>query len=262
MHKTLIISILFVFVMVTNDIAAQRPRISQRPQMTSMTISSDHQAFWLFLDDMLQNEKSVMSIKVEAIPEGEHYLRVEIDDIDHHTVGQTVRLQRSNNSYWVDNQRHLYGISLGHGVPRPEAVVYYASVQQNVPGYHGYAPGQYGNYPPQQPYPTPQPNQTVTVIEDAAMPDPDFQQALMLIKSESFETTKLNTAKQVLANNLLNVSQIEQICRAFDYENSKLDFAKSAYNHCVEKEKYYLLNSVFEFESSKKALNEFLKDQQ
>ena len=94
------------------------------------------------------------------------------------------------------------------------------------------------------------------------MPDPDFQQALMLIKSESFETTKLNTAKQVLANNLLNVSQIEQICRAFDYENSKLDFAKSAYNHCVEKEKYYLLNSVFEFESSKKALNEFLKDQQ
>lgn len=230
--------------------------------MTSMTVSSDHQAIWLFVDDVLQNEQPVMSIKVEAIPEGEHYLRVEIDNKDHNTIGQIVRLQRSNNSYWVDNQRNMYGISLGRGIPRPEAVVFFTSMQQNSPVNHGYRPSQYNNYPPQQPYPAPEPAQTAPTPANAAMQTADFEQALALIKSESFETAKLNISKQVLANNLLTVNQIEQICRVFSFENTKLDFAKSAYNHCVEKEKYYLLNSVFDYESSKQALNDYVKEQQ
>jgi len=268
MGKILKISIIVILLGVFGRTSAQHNQPSPYPKNTSVTVSSDHKAFWLFLDDVLQNEKSVMSIKVEAIPEGEHYLRVEIDDADHHTIGQLVNLQQANNNYWVDNQRHMFGIFLGHGNPRPEAIVRY--VRQQTP-YHGNPQhgqpgnpygqpgnphGQYGNQPP---HPNPQHPQHSAYPQNNGMPSNDFNQALNLIKNQSFETSKLNMAKQVIANNYLTVSQIEQICNVFDYESTKLDFAKSAYNHCADKEKYYLINNVFQFESSKQSLNEFIQ---
>lgn len=80
--------------------------------------------------------------------------------------------------------------------------------------------------------------------------------------SRQYEAEKLSTAKQLIANNQLSINQIEQICQAFEYENNKLDFAKSAYNHCTEKGKYFQLMKIFQHESSKIELNEYITQQQ
>ena len=94
------------------------------------------------------------------------------------------------------------------------------------------------------------------------MSDADFNDAMRIINKENFDNSKLSVAKQVLANNLLTIDQITTICNAFGYESNKLEFAKSAYNHCIEKEKYYLLNNVFSFNSSKEELDKFVREQQ
>lgn len=242
-----------------NVVEAQGNHNYGRPEMTSVIVSSDFESFWLFIDDVQQNTQSVRSIKVEFIPTGEHYLRVEMDNRDHVTIGQYIMLSRNNNYYWVDNQRNMYGISLGRGTARTDAVVRFASVQRN-PSYPS------ANQPLNPINPTiqfPPSTQVDVVLEPAQvnMNDTDFSQALSVIEKQSFESNKLTTAKQVVANNLLSVEQIMKICKLFSFENTKLDFAKSAYDHCIDKERYYLMNDVLEYSSSKDELDRFISSQ-
>ena len=101
------------------------------------------------------------------------------------------------------------------------------------------------------------PQSTTTVVR--AMNSMDFQKAVEQIKKQTFEDTKMTVAKQVLKNNYMNCAQIKTIIGLFTYEASKLDFAKVAYDKCVEKNNYYLLNDAFTYSASVDELNEFLE---
>jgi len=87
----------------------------------------------------------------------------------------------------------------------------------------------------------------------------DFSSALNTIKNEGFEESKLKTAKQIAGSNCLSTGQIIQICQSFGFEESKLDFAKFAYDHCTEPKNYFKINNVFSFSSSTDALNEYIQ---
>ena len=89
----------------------------------------------------------------------------------------------------------------------------------------------------------------------------DFNEAVTLLSKESFDDTRLATAKQIIATNPMTVNQIAQLCRLFTYENNALELAKFAYPYCVEKNKYYMLNDVFTYDSSKRELNEYIGGQ-
>ncbi len=87
----------------------------------------------------------------------------------------------------------------------------------------------------------------------------DFEDALKIIRAESFDETRLNIAKQVMANNCLNTSQIVSICNLFSFEKNKLDFAKFAYGYCSEQRNYFRVNQVFNFDASKQELNNYIQ---
>ena len=91
-----------------------------------------------------------------------------------------------------------------------------------------------------------------------AMDDGAFQQALKSISSKTFEETKLSQAKQVAKANCLSVQQVIAIAKSFTYEDSKLDFAKFAYDHTSDKGNYYLVNDVFTYSSSIDELNKYV----
>ena len=57
----------------------------------------------------------------------------------------------------------------------------------------------------------------------------------------------------------MSASQILGICKLFSFESNKLEFAKYAYEFCVDKNKYFLLSEAFTYESSKRELSEFVK---
>lgn len=87
----------------------------------------------------------------------------------------------------------------------------------------------------------------------------NFASALATIKKQSFEDVKLSTAKQIASSNCLSTNQIVEICNTFNFEESKLDFAKFAYNHCTDINNYFKVNNVFKFSSSADNLNEYLQ---
>jgi hypothetical protein len=85
-----------------------------------------------------------------------------------------------------------------------------------------------------------------------------FNDAKQSIASASFEDTKLSTAKTIIGANNVTTNQIMEICNLFSFENSKMTFAKFAYNRCVDPQNYFKIASVMSFDSNKKALNDFI----
>ncbi len=86
----------------------------------------------------------------------------------------------------------------------------------------------------------------------------DFDAARNSIRSQSFEDTKLSTAKNIANSNCLSAQQVKDICQLFSFEESKLDFAKFAYTRCTERNRYFIVNDVFSFSSSTDELNRFI----
>lgn len=92
-----------------------------------------------------------------------------------------------------------------------------------------------------------------------AMSNGDFASALSTIKNQSFADSQLKTAKQIAAANCLNTNQIVEICKVFGFEETKLDFAKYAFDFCTEPRNYFKVNNVFSFSSSSDELNDYVQ---
>ena len=120
------------------------------------------------------------------------------------------------------------------------------------------------NNPPQHPN---QPPQLIVVEQPAPEPvvmpcsDEDFLEAKRTIEKADFEQTKLTIAKQIVASELMTASQLAEIARLFDFEQTKLEFLKYAYQYCFDQNKYYLVNNVFDFSSSVDELNKYISRQ-
>jgi hypothetical protein len=86
----------------------------------------------------------------------------------------------------------------------------------------------------------------------------EFAQMKETIRSKTFEETKLTISKQILKDNCITSAQVREILGLFDFENTKLDFAKYAYSRTYDTGNYYKVNDAFEFESSVSDLNEYI----
>ncbi|WP_323788268.1 DUF4476 domain-containing protein [Psychroserpens sp.] len=102
----------------------------------------------------------------------------------------------------------------------------------------------------------------VVIVEDSGcfeMSRPDFNQALESIKSKTFSDSKLTLAKQITKGNCLNSGQIAHITSLFDFEDTRLEYAKFAYSYCFNPENYWKVNNAFEFEMTIDELNEYIE---
>ncbi len=105
-----------------------------------------------------------------------------------------------------------------------------------------------------------------TVITNSSYSNPclnaattgDMESGKRSISSKSFEDTKLSTAKQFTGSHCLNTSQIKEIMKLFAFEESKIDFAKYAYDHCTDQNNYYKVNDAFTFDGSIQTLQEYI----
>lgn len=197
--------------------------------------------FWLFVDDVLQNEQPVRSICVSNLWEDSFYVRVELDNPLQNCVGQFVDLKQSQTLTIVRNDK-LFGMDYSQIHVRPEVTIDLVTEQPSVGG---------NVQPPVPPTPPAPPMQF-------GMTPQDYEDAYQVISNESFDSSKLTVAKQVISANPMTASQILGICKLFSFESNKLEFAKFAYANCVGQNKYYLLNEAFSYESSKRELNNFI----
>ncbi|MDD3740719.1 MAG: DUF4476 domain-containing protein [Bacteroidales bacterium] len=91
------------------------------------------------------------------------------------------------------------------------------------------------------------------------MSDLDFKDASASINSKSFEDSKLTSAKQICKSSCLTAEQVRDINKLFSFEETRLEFAKYAYDYVYDVSKYYKVNDSFEFEMTIEELNEYLE---
>ena len=89
--------------------------------------------------------------------------------------------------------------------------------------------------------------------------DLDFADVKRSISSKSFEDSKLTIAKEVTSANCMFASEVKEIMMLFDFEDTRLTFAKFAYQYTFDKGNYYKVNDAFQFESSIDELTRFTK---
>lgn len=117
----------------------------------------------------------------------------------------------------------------------------------------------------QPPVPAPPPTQVIylpgysgKVGCPVPMSNEEFSDLNATISSKTFEETKFTIAKQVLNDRCLFVSQVKQIIMQFTFEQTRLDFAKYAYDRTYDVGNYFKVNDTFTFESSTEELNEYI----
>jgi hypothetical protein len=86
-----------------------------------------------------------------------------------------------------------------------------------------------------------------------------FSTALQSIRSKSFASTQKTVAQGIIQNNCLTVSQVKQIIQIFDFESDKLEIAKMAFQYTFDKNNYFQVGDVFDYESSVTDLNNFTR---
>ena len=89
--------------------------------------------------------------------------------------------------------------------------------------------------------------------------DTDIDKAIESIEGKSFEDSKMTLAKQIAKNKCLTADQVMKVMMTFDFEASKLDFAKYAYDFTYDQGNYYVVNDAFGFELSMDELNDYLE---
>lgn len=89
----------------------------------------------------------------------------------------------------------------------------------------------------------------------------DFQALLHTIDSKSFESTKLDIAKQALSTQYVTSDQVKVLLGLFWFDSSKLDLAKYAYTHTLDPQRYFVVNDAFTFESSISSLINYINSQ-
>jgi len=92
----------------------------------------------------------------------------------------------------------------------------------------------------------------------AAMNHQSFSALVNVIRNASFESNKLDIAKQALSMNWVTSSQVRQLLYLFSFESSKLELAKYAFSSTIDPENYFMVHDAFNFSSSSRELNNFI----
>lgn len=93
-----------------------------------------------------------------------------------------------------------------------------------------------------------------------AMSESAFNQFVQLVKSQWFNSAKLNAAKDGFNRNYFTTAQVRQVLQLFSSENDKLELAKQAYRNTVDQRYYYQLYNVFSFQSTKDELERYIRE--
>ncbi len=86
----------------------------------------------------------------------------------------------------------------------------------------------------------------------------DFQEAKRTVSSKTWDETRLSLAKQIVASNCLFADQVRDMVQLMEWEETKLDFAKFAYDYTYDIGNYFKVSQAFEWEDSTEELNRYI----
>lgn len=87
----------------------------------------------------------------------------------------------------------------------------------------------------------------------------ELDRLLDTMRDRDFESTKLSIAREALQHNSLTADDLKRILQQFDYETTRLEFAKYAYDRLCDPEHLYYIYGLFRFDSSIRELEEYTR---
>lgn len=91
-----------------------------------------------------------------------------------------------------------------------------------------------------------------------SMSSNDFAKAKEVLRQISFDNTRLETMKTMLNNNYFTTNQVIEIAELLVFEQNKLNWVKAAYRNTIDKNNYFRVSSIFDFDSSIAEVNNFI----
>ena len=77
-----------------------------------------------------------------------------------------------------------------------------------------------------------------------------FQGFLHQLRKASFDSNRVNLAKNAIRSSGISVQQLQQVLRTFDFDSNRLEVAQYAYAYTADQQNYFLLHNSFDFESN------------
>ena len=91
------------------------------------------------------------------------------------------------------------------------------------------------------------------------MDEISFRELKNIIVNRWFDSSKIEVAKQGISGSAISSSQLAELMDLLSFESSKLDLAKFAYRYVSDKQKIFLVNDAFSFESSISELDRYIR---
>ena len=102
-------------------------------------------------------------------------------------------------------------------------------------------------------------NNNFSQLNMVGIPNKLFEQIKQTMQQQSFESSKLEFAKQSLDKNNINTNQTKDLINLLFMETSKIEFAKYAYDKVIDKDKYFTVLDSFDMQSSKDELLKYIR---
>lgn len=90
------------------------------------------------------------------------------------------------------------------------------------------------------------------------MNNQDFRILLQQLDDNYFDDQRMIIARQAIGQNRVSTDQVVAILGTFNFESTKLEFAKFAYQKVADPQRFYLVNESFSFSSSIRELDNFI----
>ena len=252
-----------------------------QPASNLVMVSGTNQAFILKVDNKIFNKYALKEIRVKNIPSGYHLVSVNFED-NSKILQKRIYIPPASEIVWEiypSDYRNPKGIFIIKDIfPANEHSGYYQPnfvfdwLQQNAGPNFGEGNVQNGqiniNINNQISNTTPGTQVWVPGYQgNIGCPKPispeKFSNMLETVEEQSFESSKLLTAKQIIKyNNCLTVNQLVQIMKLFSFDKDKLKLAKYAYHYIYDIDDIYKVNNVFDFDDTKEKFAKYIEQQE
>ncbi len=115
------------------------------------------------------------------------------------------------------------------------------------------------HYPDYEPYEPSRPSPDYDRYDNCrnALTRYDVDRLTGSMRNRSFEDTKVSIAREALRNAGILSEDLKLVLQHFDYESTRLEFAKYAYDFVCDQERFYYVYDAFEFDRNVRALEAY-----
>ncbi len=248
----------------------QGHQFSSNEKITLMIVSPNNERFWLYINDQLCCSRQSASIaKVGLSPNHIYNIKILMDNRSRNTVSESICIGGNSDDIILTIEK-----SQGYGFFSGQYYQMLWNGQRINPGNGNYAYiWTYRNDPRGMRFASGMDFYPITVVATQTQPivpptppammpcsSHDFQNIKNIVRSQTFESDRMNVALQAVRGKRLTAEQIADLAELFKFENDRVKFLKSAYNDCFDKPNYYVVYRVLTFSSSKDELTRFIQN--